>query len=138
MNAIHPIARTADTVTLRLADYQALISAVEDAEDIASLRSAEAHENAIGTAAARADHLSDDLVGRLLDGGPPLRIWREHRGLTAQALADAAGVSRSYLTEIETGQKPGSIAFFRAVAAALGVSLDDLMPVDIDPTPSSA
>jgi DNA-binding XRE family transcriptional regulator len=127
MNAIRLIARTDDTVTLSVADYEALVAAAEDAVDVASLHAAEAKEQELGTAAARADNLSDDAVGRLLSGEHPITIWREHRGLTVSALAEAAGVSRSYLAEIEAAKKPGSIQAFRRIASTLGVAVDDLL-----------
>ncbi len=127
MNAIHIIARTDDTVTLSATDYEALLTAAEDVEDIGTLRAAEAREAETGKDAARADNLSDESVGRLLAGEHPIRIWREHRDLTSRALADKAGVSRSYLTEIEGLKKPGSIQAFRSLAAALGVAVDDLL-----------
>ncbi|WP_338390850.1 helix-turn-helix transcriptional regulator [Rhodobacter capsulatus] len=37
-----------------------------------------------------------------------------------------AGVKRVTVAEIETGRKQGSVATLRALADALGVSLDDL------------
>ena len=52
----------------------------------------------------------------------PLKILRRHRGMTQDALAAAAGVSRPYLTEIETGKKEGSIAAMKAIAGALSIS----------------
>ena len=55
-----------------------------------------------------------------------MRIWRTHRGLTREALAAAAGISPSYLSEIETRKKPGSFAAMTKLAAALGISLDDI------------
>ncbi len=127
MNAIHLLARTDDTVTMRTADYEALVAAAEDAEDIATLLAAGAREEAIGKTEARANNLSDDLVERLLQGEHPVKIWREHRGLTALALAGAAGVSRSYLAEIEGGKKPGSVAAYKMLADALSVTVDDLI-----------
>ena len=127
MNAIRVIALTADTVTLSVADYEALISAAEDAEDIATLRVAEAREEAGGKAEARADNLSDELVERSLEGEHSIEIWRDHRGLTSQALAEAAAASRSYLAEIESRRKPGSIQTFERLAAALKVSIDELL-----------
>ena len=102
--------------------------ALEEARDIIALLKAGAHEDAIGEAEARTDHLSDDLVGRLLDGEAPVRIWREHRGLSAAALADAAGLPRSYLAELEAGNKPGSISAYRSLAEVLSISLDDIVP----------
>ncbi len=42
-------------------------------------------------------------------------------------LADKAGMSRSYLTEIERLKKPGAIQAFQSLAAALGMAVDDLL-----------
>jgi transcriptional regulator with XRE-family HTH domain len=53
-------------------------------------------------------------------------VWRAHRGLTREALAAAAGVSPSYLSEIETRRKPGSLDAMMKLAAALRVPLDDI------------
>ena len=127
MNAIRPIARTEDTVTLRASDYDALIAALEDAEDTAALFAADAREEALGRVEARADHLPVELVMRLLDGEPPVRIWREHRDLSPEALAAAAGVSPADLAEIEAGRAPGNVATFRSLAGALGVAIDDVV-----------
>jgi transcriptional regulator with XRE-family HTH domain len=44
-----------------------------------------------------------------------------------QDLAAKSGVVQSYLSEIETGKKPGSLAAMKAVAEALGVTIDDLV-----------
>ncbi len=128
MNVIRPIAQTADTVTLSRADFEAMLEAVEDAEDIAALSVAEAREREQGKKAARADHLPVELVIRLIDGERPLRIWREQRGLSPQRLAEKAGISRSYLVEIESGKKPGSVVAYRKLSQALKVSIDDLLP----------
>ena len=51
----------------------------------------------------------------------PVKILRKFRGLTQAALAEAAGISRPYLTEIETGKKGGSVAAIRSLAEALSV-----------------
>ncbi len=127
MNSIHPISQTSDTVTLRRADFEMMLDIIDDAEDIVALRSAEAREIEVGKTVAREDHLPVELVLRLLAGEHPIRVWREHRQLTTAALAEKAGISRSYITEIETGQKPGSITAFRALAKALNVTVDDLL-----------
>ena len=114
------------TVTLTRAEYDALIERLEDAEDNAFLDGIEARERAIGKEKARADYLPAELVGRLIDGEHPVRIWRAHRGLTREALAAAAAIAPSYLSEIETRRKPGSFAALAKLAAALRISLDDL------------
>jgi len=116
----------ADTVTLTRAEYEALLQQIEDAEDLALVAAAEAREAALGKKAARADHLPIELVERLSAGEHPIRVWRAHRGLTREALAAAAGVSPSYVSEIETRRKPGSLDAMIKLAAALRVSLDDI------------
>jgi DNA-binding Xre family transcriptional regulator len=115
-----------DTVTLTRAEYEALIERIEDAEDNAFLDDVEARERAIGKEKARADYLSAELVGRLIDGEHPVRVWRAHRGLSRDDLAAAAGIAPSYLSEIETRRKPGSFGALAKLAAALHISLDDL------------
>jgi DNA-binding XRE family transcriptional regulator len=115
-----------DTVTLTRAEYDALVSRLEDAEDNAALDRLQARIEKEAFAAATADYLPGDLMARLVAGEHPIRIWRLHRGLTREALAASAAVSPSYLTEIETGRKPGSLHAMMKLAAALRVSLDDI------------
>jgi hypothetical protein len=114
------------TVTLSRAEYEALIERLEEAEDFTAVAAAEARETALGKEKARADHLPIELVRRLSAGEHPVRVWRAHRGLSREALAAAAGIAPSYLSEIETRRKPGSFAALAKLAAALHTSLDDL------------
>lgn len=72
-----------------------------------------------------------DLPDNVLDAlsaaqDHPVKIIRIHRGLTQAQLSKAAGISRPYLTEIETGKKDGSIRAMKALAKALNVSVGDL------------
>jgi DNA-binding Xre family transcriptional regulator len=115
-----------DTVTLTRAEYEALLARIEDAEDNALLDNVEARERELGKEKARADYLPGELVRRLIDGEHPVRVWRAHRGLTREALAAAAGIAPSYLSEIETRHKPDSFSALAKLAAALRISLDDL------------
>jgi DNA-binding Xre family transcriptional regulator len=120
------MSKETDIVTLTRAEYDALIERIEDAEDNAFLDTIEARERAIGKEKARADYLPAELVRRLMDGEHPVRVWRAHRGLTREALAAAAGIAPSYLSEIETRRKPGSFAALAKLGTALRISLDDL------------
>jgi DNA-binding transcriptional regulator YiaG len=126
MNHFRPLAQTAETVTLTRRDYEALVAAAEDRIDHQVINEQEAREEALGKSMARADYLPGSLVDRLLAGESAIRIWREHRGLTLTALAAMAGVSVSYLSEIESGRKPGSAGARRAVAGSLRVPMEDL------------
>jgi DNA-binding XRE family transcriptional regulator len=127
MNLPKPIAEDTETVTLRRADYESLIGNLEDAIDGAALKSL-GERLRMSEADALADYLSGERVERLVAGENPVRIWREHRGLSARALAAAARVTPTYLSEIETGRKPGSLGTMAKIAHALGISLDDLVP----------
>jgi len=105
------------------ADYLQLMERLEQAEDL----------RAYDQAKAELDAGTDELVpaavvDRLAAGEPPLRVWREYRGLTQQALADAAGVGKSYICQLEAGTRTGSVGTLRALVAALNLDLDDLQP----------
>jgi ribonuclease HI len=119
---IRPIAETEETVTLNRLDYEALLEALEDARDVAAARAAEAR-----VVTGESEYLPTAMVERLLAGEHPIRVWREHRGLSVRALAAAATMAPSYLVEIERGRRAGSLATLRRIAVALNVDLDDLV-----------
>lgn len=64
------------------------------------------------------------LVNAICEGENPIRAYRKFRGFTGEELARMAGISRPYLTQLETGKKAGSIEVLKAIAAALKVDLD--------------
>ena len=103
------------------AEYEALLARVEDLEDALVLRNAVAR-------GPTADALPVELVERMLAGEHPVRIWREHRRFTARTLAAKAKVDPAYLSQIETGKKPGSVKALKALARVLGVDLQDVTP----------
>ena len=53
--------------------------------------------------------------------GGQLVAWRKLQGLTAEQLADRAGIARATLRRVETGDPGVSFAAFLGVARALGV-----------------
>lgn len=71
--------------------------------------------------------LPDDILNLLAARQEhPVKIIRTFRGLTQNELAKESGISRPYLTEIETGKKDGSLRAMKSIAQALGVSVGDL------------
>ena len=64
---------------------------------------------------------------RLLGDEHPVRVWREHRGLSVKDLADAALISPSYLSQIDTGRREGTLETMARIARALRIDLDDLV-----------
>ncbi|WFE75308.1 helix-turn-helix transcriptional regulator [Roseinatronobacter sp. S2] len=77
-------------------------------------------------AAGEEELIPVEYANRLLNGENVLRVYRDLHGMTQAALAEKAGVNRVTVAEIETGRKQGSVATLRALAGALGVSMDDL------------
>lgn len=103
-------------------DFIRLADAAEDAADAAVIREFE-HKLAAG----EEEFLPSAMVSRMLAGENKVRIWRDHRGLSAIQLAERADVSAPYLSQIENGVREGSIETFKKLAAALKVTIDDLV-----------
>lgn len=103
------------------ADFEALVAAAEDNAD----RTAVA-EFRRKLAAGEEELIPASVVERLVSGENRVRVWREHRGLAGAALAKQAGLAQAYLSQIETGAREGTVETYSKLAAALGVSLDDL------------
>jgi XRE family transcriptional regulator, regulator of sulfur utilization len=61
------------------------------------------------------------------DLGSSLRRLREERGWSQEQLAGHAGLNRSYVGEVERGRAIASIVTVEKLAAALGVSVADLL-----------
>jgi DNA-binding XRE family transcriptional regulator len=103
------------------ADYLRLLEAFEDKADAAVV--AEFHE---AYRAGREFLVPAEILRRELAGESPIKLWRDHRGLTQQELADRAGISKPYLSQIESGKRQGTVETLAAIARALEVPLDVL------------
>ena len=102
-------------------EYQRLVAEAEMWHDVRDYDEAK-------LALAKGEELIPSQVTyALLDGENPLRVWREYRGLTQQQVAEAAGISKPYLSQLESGQRKGTTEVLQAIARALNVSLDDLV-----------
>jgi DNA-binding Xre family transcriptional regulator len=66
------------------------------------------------------------VVDRLIARENPVRVWREHRGHSLRQLAERAGVGIGYLSQIENGERKGTVGTLKKIAAALDVDFDDL------------
>jgi DNA-binding XRE family transcriptional regulator len=66
---------------------------------------------------------------RLLDGENPIRVYREYRGMTQEALAAKADISKPFLSQLENERRVMSMRVLRSLAKALKVDFDDLDPV---------
>ncbi|SLK09711.1 helix-turn-helix transcriptional regulator [Novosphingobium mathurense] len=110
-----------EMITIPLDEYRAMKAAVIDLADLHS------YDRAMAAIARGEEELVPaEVAQRLFDGEAPLRVWREYRGLTQQALANASGVNRVQIANIEAGDRVGSVATLGKLADALGILIDDL------------
>lgn len=105
-------------IVLTQAEYEALI---EDAGDRALLSEARANDR--GAPLMPADLLKASLDGTL----HPLTAWRKAAGLTQAELAERAGLRKATVSDIEGGKIDPRLSSLRALAAALGVDIDDIV-----------
>ncbi len=105
-------------VILPETEYESLLVAAEDTATVERFRRR--------FAADEEELIPSAIVDRILDGESRIRVWREHRGLTASALAEMAGLDPSDMVDIEGGTAEATVETLRRLASALNLSLDDL------------
>ena len=101
-------------------DYRRMIDLLDDNADCAAIDRALREDEA-------GDTIPGEIVNAIMDGVTPLWAWRQHREFTLETLADRIGVSKEHLSQIENGQKSGTVDIFRRLSTVLDVALDDLI-----------
>ena len=97
-------------------------SAEEDALAVAAL------DRAVADYDATEEPVPFAVVKRIANGESPLKVWREHRGLTQAQLAETTGIKQGSLSDLERGRRSARFETFCKLADALGIALDDLRP----------
>ncbi len=64
-----------------------------------------------------------------------LKAWRKKRGYTQDQLAERAGLSKPFISQLESGKKQYTQQTLEALAAALGTTPGALVTVDPDRDP---
>lgn len=109
---------------LPVADYERLLDMVEDrADGLAAAQAAERRR-------AGEEYISSELLDRIMAGENPLRVWRKYRGISQIELATIAGVTNMTVSRLERGEQETGAKNWRALAEALSVDVDDIMPFD--------
>lgn len=103
-------------------EYLQLLDQAEMLEDIRDYDAAKAELEK-----GKDELIPSEVVYAILDGGNPIKVWREYRGLTQQQLADQAEISKPYLSQIETGKRKGTTEILTTIAKALDISLDEVV-----------
>ena len=104
-----------ETITISRAEYDALVA-----------HNAELKEHIAALEADDGSRIPHPVALAMIRGDSPLSAFRSHRGLTLRQLAEASGVTASYISEIERGIKPDSMSALARLATALNTTIDAL------------
>lgn len=104
--------------------YEEYLRLIEQAELLEDIRDFDAMSAAIER--GEEELIPGEVIHAILDGKNPIKVWREYRKLTQQQLADMAGISKPYLSQLETGKRTGTTDVLAAIAQALDVSLEQV------------
>lgn len=101
-----------------MSEYEQMQEALEAMKDIASYKTAKAVDE---------EAFPMSLYDAIDNGENPVRMFREYRNMKTKALAEKAGLSEAFVSQIESGKRGGSTESIKAIAEALNVSIDDLI-----------
>lgn len=105
--------------------YDLYLRLAEDAEMLQDIRDYDALKALVER--GEEELIPSEVVYAILEGENPIKVWREYRKLTQQQLAEAAGISTPYLSQIETSKRTGTTEVLTAIAKILQVSLDEIV-----------
>lgn len=103
---------------LPYAEYLDLIERLEDKEDLADVAAYRSSED---------ETFPDSVVGALIDGENPIKVYRRYRKMTQDELAKLIKKSKVYVAKLESKKGTGSMMVIKDIAAALGVDIDQLI-----------
>lgn len=102
--------------------YAKMIEILEDARDIA-----DAKEIAARIERGEGEYFPSEVINAILDGENKIKIFREYRGITQEALAEKINKSVAMIRKLENGSSDGSISTIKAISAALKVDVEMLI-----------
>lgn len=105
--------------------YDEYLRLVEQAEMLEDIQDFDTIREAVRNGTE--ELLPASVVFALASEENPLKVWREYRGLTQHQLAEKAGISVPFLSQIESGKRKASIGVLVRIASILQVDVDDLI-----------
>jgi DNA-binding XRE family transcriptional regulator len=106
--------------------YETYLQLVEKAEMLQDVQDYDSAKAAL----ERGDDelIPSEVVYAILDGENAIKVWREYRSMSQQEVAENAGISVPYLSQLETNKRKGSLEVLSALAKVLKVSLENIVP----------
>ena len=105
--------------------YEAYVQLIEKAEMAQDIEDYDRAKETLEQ--GESELIPSDVIYAIMDGGNPIKTWREYRRISQQDMAEKAGISVPYLSQLETGKRKGSMQVLTAIAKALGLSLDQIV-----------
>jgi len=102
-------------VVIPIDEWRRIESTLEDRVDAAAVRAFVKNPS---------ETIPDSVLAAILDGGHPIKAFREHRGMTQAQLAKAAGTSSVYISQIERNGRRASRKLRVKLAKTLRVAPD--------------
>ncbi|MEA1921742.1 MAG: helix-turn-helix transcriptional regulator [Pseudomonadota bacterium] len=97
-------------------EFELIQEAMENVEDIRDIE-----ENLKAIHENKEIVIPGEITFATLEGGNPIRVWREYEKIKLNELAEKVGISASYLSQIENGKRNPTIDTLKLIAAALRV-----------------
>ena len=111
-----------EVVIIPKTEYDALVQRLENLE---------AQMAGKGSPGNGHDKIPRAVAYRLAQGENAIRVWRQYRGMVQVELARKVGISRTYLTQIELGDRRLSVDLLQRIATGLDVTPHDLVEPSI-------
>ncbi len=105
--------------------YKEYIKIQELMDDIEDRKDIEKYVQAIES--GEDQNIPGEVTFAILEGIHPIRAWREYKQITVRELAKRAGITSSYLSQIETGKRNPTIDTLKSIAEALGIDVEILI-----------
>ena len=98
------------------ADYLRLTEGASEMDDETLYARAKAADEGL-------EPIPSEIAERIFAGESPIRVFRQWRRLKVKELAEKAGISSSYLSEIEHGKR-AAVTTVLAISTELAISID--------------
>jgi DNA-binding XRE family transcriptional regulator len=107
--------------------YEIYLELVEKAETLLDVQD---YDSAKASLHRGDDELiPSEIVYAILDGENAIKVWRDFREMSQQELAEKAGISIPYLSQLETNKRTGTVEVLSAIAKTLNISLENIVPL---------